>query len=344
MDIGGDLFLQMIKGMYPDYSEAFSEKYKEWFQKAGQNFFAEMSGKTNEANAEAFFKSWMEGVRDALPKGEPSLDFAMQNKILQKIIQNGNLYVQFMSTVLDATKATYAGEGNDETLNEIYNKITQDYLEFYQESVGKYFGVPQFGIQRETLHQVLAAIDSYHRFMAAVGDFLVRFNMPLKDSLDILQKAIMDREGTNDSFKSAKEIYNFTANILEKKYDQYLKSPEGVQNVVDVVEKYLEYKKKLNIAKDIWFRSLSIPTRREMEDVYRGIYDLKKKTRQQDAIIREQNDIIKTLSRKLQTIEGSLSGALSKKKTPASSAPRKRTKLKVSVKVPQKAKSSMKAR
>ena len=71
-----------------------------------------------------------------------------------------------------------------------------------------------------------------------------------------------------------------------------------------MVDNYLEYRKKLNPVKDIWLKSLSIPTQREMEDVYRGIYDLKKKTRKQDTMIREQNDIIKTLNRKIQTTRG----------------------------------------
>jgi hypothetical protein len=112
--------------------------------------------------------------------------------------------------------------------------------------------------------------------------------------------------------------------------------------VADLVEKYLEYKKKLNTAKDIWFRSLSIPTRREMEDVYRGIYDLRKKTRKQDAIIREQNDTIKALNRKLKKIEESLPGALSNKRTSVSSATRRRVKSTTSTGVPQKAKTSRK--
>jgi class III poly(R)-hydroxyalkanoic acid synthase PhaE subunit len=342
MDIGADFFLQMMKAIYPAYSEAFSEKNREWFQKACQNFFAELSPETKGGNVETFFQPWMEKIQKEFAKGKPPIDFEIQNKILQSIIQNGNLYVRFMNTVLEATKAAYAGEGSDETLNEIYNKVTQHYLELYQESVGKYLEVPQLGIQREAHHQIMAAIDAYHGFMGAVGDFSVRFSMPLKNALDILQQAIKDRQGPDDDFRSAKEVYNFAVNILEKAYDEYLKSPEGVQNVADLVEKYLEYKKKLNTAKDIWFRSLSIPTRREMEDVYRGIYDLRKKTRKQDAIIREQNDTIKALNRKLKKIEESLPGALSNKRTSVSSATRRRVKSTTSTGVPQKAKTSRK--
>jgi hypothetical protein len=112
-----------------------------------------------------------------------------------------------------------------------------------------------------------------------------------------------------------------------------------VQNVVDVVEKYLDYKKKQNIAKDIWFRSLSIPTRKEMEDVYKGIYDLKKKTRKQDALIREQNKMIKALNRKLQNVES----ALPEKKSSAKTNAKRRVKLKAAAKGSKKAKKPKKA-
>jgi class III poly(R)-hydroxyalkanoic acid synthase PhaE subunit len=305
MDIGGDLFLQMMKHIYPGFADAFFEKYGEWFQKADQNWFAEWPGRHMSNDAGASFKSWMERIQENLANGKPFFDVETQIKMMQSIIQNGNLYVKFMNAVLEATQATFEGQADDEALDEIYNNLTQQYLEYYKQSVGKFLHIPQFGLQRENLHQLMATLDAYHIFMAALGDFLAKFSLPLKNSLEILQQTIKEGEGSGDSFKSAQEIYDFSVNILEKKYDEYLKSPEGVQNVVNVVEKYMDYKKESNRLKDMWFRALSIPTRREMEDIYKGIYDLKKRARKQDAIIREQNELIKALNRKLKKIEGS---------------------------------------
>ena len=140
-----------------------------------------------------------------------------------------------------------------------------------------------------------------------------------------LRLADLIPEAAGDGFKDAKEIFDFAVNILEKRYDEYIKSPDGVKKVVDLVEIYLDYKKKHNIARDIWFRSLSIPTGKEMEDVYKGIHDLKKKTRKQDAIISEQNEIIKTLNQKIQKLEIAVSGSSPRKKASASiSAPQKK--------------------
>jgi class III poly(R)-hydroxyalkanoic acid synthase PhaE subunit len=339
MDTGADFFLRMLKGLYPGYAETDLEKYQEWFQKAGQNFFGEMSAKAGGKDATGLFKSWMEGVQEALAKGKSAVDVETQNEILQSVIQNGHLYIEFMNTVLEAAKAAHTGDASDEILNEINSKMMQQYLNLYQANIGKFIDVPQFGIHREAQQQIMAAIDSYHQFMGAVGEFTAKFSMPLKDAMDILQQAIKRREKADDGFKSAKEIYDFAVNILEKRYDEYIKSPDGVQNVVDVVEKYLDYKKKHNTAKDIWFRSLSIPTRKEMEDVYKGIYDLKKRARKQDALIRKQKKMIKALKRKLQNVESTLP----RKKPSAKSAAKRRLKSKAAAKGFKKAKKSKKS-
>jgi hypothetical protein len=246
------------------------------------------------------------------------MDSEIQSKMIQSVIENGNLYAKFMNTVFEATQATYTGEGSDENLNEIHAHMSDHLLELYQECVGKYLTAPQFGIPREALQQMNIAITAYHKFMGAVGDFLIMFSTPFKKSMDILQQAIKDRERTAESFQTAKEVYNFAVKIFDKEYDDWLKSPAGVQSVVNMVDNYLEYRKKLNPVKDIWLKSLSIPTQREMEDVYRGIYDLKKKTRKQDTMIREQNDIIKILNRKIQKLENSIPVSSPKKKHSAS--------------------------
>lgn len=225
---------------------------------------------------------------------------------MEKFFKAGELYCEFMKGVLEATSATWEGGTSHEDLDAIYHKMSQRYLAFYEESMGKCLSIPQLGIYRESLNQTMAAMDAYNRFMAAVGDFMAKFNIPLKDGIEVLIDTIKEREGTEKGFKSAKEIYDFAVNILDEKYDRYIKSPEGVKIVVHVIEKYLDFKKKSDGVKEIWFKSLSIPTSQEMEDVYKGIYDLRKKTRKQEAIIRDHETLINSLNQKVLALEASL--------------------------------------
>ena len=149
--------------------------------------------------------------------------------MMQSIIDNGIIYTQFMNSVFEAVQATFASEDRDEKLNDIYDKLSKRWQELYQESVGKYLAVPQLGISREGIQEVNNAITAYHQFLGETGDFLMMFGTPFKKSMDILQQAIKAKEGTEQEFKSAQEVSNFALKILDKEYDDWLKSPEGVQ-------------------------------------------------------------------------------------------------------------------
>ncbi len=225
--------------------------------------------------------------------------------MMDKIFKTGELYTEFMNALLNAAKVPYDG-GDHEGKDGIYHEMSQRYLAFYEETVGKFLSTPVFGISRESLQQMMIAVDAHNRFMAALADFLLKFNIPSKDAWEILIKTIQEREETGEGFKSAKEIYDFAVSIFEEKYDDHIKSPQGVQIVVDVVEKYMDFKKKSDAVRDIWFKSLSIPTAKEMDDVYRGIYELRKKTRKQAARIRDHEALIENLNRKVLALETSL--------------------------------------
>ena len=238
--------------------------------------------------------------------------------MMQNTGENGKHYLDFLNTVFEATRAMFTNIDSDEELGQIYDNLSKRWLELFQESVGKYLAAPQFGIQRETLQQLNASIAAYHEFMGAGGDFLVMFGKPLKKSMEIIQKTLQDEERMNTDFNSAKDVYNFAVKILDKEYDNWLKSPEGVQSVAAMVEKYMEYKQRLNPVRDNLLRSIAVPTKAEMEDVYKGIYELRKKSRQQAAVIREQNESIKKLTAKIRKLEKSMAEVGPKKKKPAS--------------------------
>jgi len=231
--------------------------------------------------------------------------------MMEKIFKTGELYTEFLNALLNAAKASCDG-CDHEARDSIYDKMNRRGLAFYEETFGRFLSTPVFGISRESLQQMMAATDAHNRFMAAMNDFLLKFNIPSKDAWEILIKTIKEREERGEGFKSAKEIYDFAVSIFEEKYDDHIKSPQGVRIVVDVVEKYVDFKKKSDVVRDIWFKSLSIPTSKEMDDVYKGIYDLRKKTRQQEARIRDHEALIENLNRKVLALETSLTTASKK--------------------------------
>jgi len=226
--------------------------------------------------------------------------------LMEKIFKSGAFYTEFMNAVLASAGAASDERHNDEALTGIYDQMNRHYLSLYEESVGRFLKAPQLGISRESLQHAMAAADAFNQFIAAVGDFTIKFNIPLKDAFTDLTSTIREKEDLGEGFANAKEIYAAAIKILDERYDAHIKSPEGVQMVVDVVEKYIEFKKKADIVNDIWLKSFSIPTSREMADVYRSVHELKRKMRQQAAIIRNHESLIARLTEKVEALETSI--------------------------------------
>ena len=222
----------------------------------------------------------------------------IQTKILEQMLESGSSYAELMNAVFESGK-----ENHEANWEEMVRQIADNYLQFYREFAGKYLKAPQLGIYRESLHQVLDAADAQHQLAIETGDFLVKFFKPLKKTLKTLDRKLKSKHASENSFESKEEIYNFISGLLEKEYDDYLKSPEGVQDVADVIQSYVAYREKSDDAKDILLKALSIPTSKEMEDIYKSTYDLKKRVRKQDKQIAEQNRLIDSLSAKIMSME-----------------------------------------
>ena len=194
----------------------------------------------------------------------------------------------------------------------VYLKAISNLIKNLQENTLK---IPQLGIYRETLHQIMDAIDAHHQFATDTSDFIIKFSKPLKKSLKTLDQSLKSKHAEKNGFKSTKDIYDFISGVFDKECDDYLKSPEGVQDVANVIQSYVTYRERSDEAKDIWLKSLSIPTKKEMEDVYRSIYDLKKRVRNQDKQITEQQKLINSLSERIMSLEAGVDRNSIKKKT-----------------------------
>jgi hypothetical protein len=275
---------------------------------------------------EDFIKIWTERAQEVFPQGLLP-DMGITNDVVQKVLESGNLFMKLMNAVQQSLTAASQEETSQEELDQLFEKISQSYLKFYQEQVGKYLAAPQLGLSREALNQLMTAVDAYHKFLGTIGDFILKFNLPLKKSLEILFLEIKEKEKTADDFKSVQDIVNRAVTILEKNVDDYLKSPEGVKSVVQMVESYLEVKEKTNVVLDQVYKFLSLPTNREMEDVYKRIQDLRKKTRNQDRTNLEQAEQLRKLNQKVLELEASLAASLPDRKTSTSKPSRKKTKV-----------------
>jgi polyhydroxyalkanoate synthase subunit PhaE len=146
---------------------------------------------------------------------------------------------------------------------EIYEKDFRDLLNLPQMT-----RLPQEGLNR--------AMDRFGQFQSAMAEFVYLLFLPLKKSLRDMRGVLEEGGRPLEDFK---EYYRKWLRVLEGHYMTLFKSPECTRTMGHTLNSLEDF----NLAKQELLSealaTLPIPSHRDMEDIYREIYLLKKQVK-----------------------------------------------------------------
>jgi len=151
--------------------------------------------------------------------------------------------------------------------------------EIYEEEFRQYFRIPQLGLARYYQERLHRLADQANVLNAALSEFLYLLYLPMEKSVQVLQDKVEELAKEGKVPDKAKEYYNLWVKILEGHYMNLFKSPEylaAFREMLDQAENYVQAKNE--VLQDV-LQSLPVPTNRDMDNVYKDLYLLKKRVR-----------------------------------------------------------------
>jgi hypothetical protein len=164
----------------------------------------------------------------------------------------------------------------DDTDREIFHKIR----EIYEKEFQKYFHVPQIGLTRFYQERVNKVADKFNLYQNALSELLYMFYVPIEKSFAVMQEKfeqMLEQGEVHDNFK---EYYNAWIKVLEGHYMTLLQSPEYTQALDNTLTSLTNYKKVREEMLYDLLKDFPIPTNKEMDELYKEFYLLKKKFRE----------------------------------------------------------------
>jgi class III poly(R)-hydroxyalkanoic acid synthase PhaE subunit len=167
------------------------------------------------------------------------------------------------------------GEYGYEDLDQEIFKICQEIYEHHRHQVLDLPFLRLTGLPQARLNQ---AMDSFNRFKEAVAEFIYLLYLPVKKSLRAMAGDWVNGEGEKP-LEDFKEYYRRWLRILEGQYMTLFQSGEFTRALSHTLNALGDF----TLAKQgLWadaLEALSLPSRREMDELYREIYRLKKQTK-----------------------------------------------------------------
>ncbi|MDD3581409.1 MAG: poly(R)-hydroxyalkanoic acid synthase subunit PhaE, partial [Desulfobacca sp.] len=154
------------------------------------------------------------------------------------------------------------------------------WMELYEQDLRPWLNLPQLGLTRVSQEKINQMVDRSIRFQSALADFLYLLYLPLEKSLLVMQAKLAEATQEGKLSEDFKVYYKMWIKILEGHYLIIFQSPEyldALRQTVNALNDFSIAKQEL-LAEA--FRTLPVPTHKDMDELYKELYLLKKQVKE----------------------------------------------------------------
>ncbi|MEN6373864.1 MAG: poly(R)-hydroxyalkanoic acid synthase subunit PhaE [Smithella sp.] len=274
------LFPSWLKASFDMWSKAAQTMPA--FEEDGQKFKAETSNR--------FIEQWQKNINlmksFSKTMSEPESTAAAINaintlpEIILKMAKSGwDAGFKTQSHILEKA-------GNIGRRAEAYNfdnldqEVFKALTDIYEKELRQYFYIPQMGLTRFYQERINEMLDKKNLFETTLAEFLSIIYLPIEKSFKVFQEKLQDMAQKGELPKEAKDNYAIWVKILEGHYMSLFKSDEYTDALHNTLERMEDFVVAKNEALRDILQFLPIPTTKEMDELYREFYLLKKRVKE----------------------------------------------------------------
>jgi hypothetical protein len=250
-----------------------------WSDAAASTGPSGSSGQT-QASMNAAMKTWQilsstlagPGQMDSIFKGAGTMP-----EILTKVAQTS------LSGFLEFQQKWFERLGRIGKSTEAYKFEDLDenafraWTEIYEKEFRQYFNIPQLGLTRFYQEKFSRTLDKFNLFQAAMSEFLRLLYLPVSKSYVVLQEKLGEIAEAGELPEDSKQLYQIWIKILEGHYMTLFQSPEYGKTLRNLLNTMSEFSVTKNDLMQDMLATMPISTQKDMDDLYKEIYLLKKR-------------------------------------------------------------------
>lgn len=235
------------------------------------------------------FRTWEDGLKNmasilklmAAPDNQESLAkglTAYSEVVAHTTGESIENFLEFQSSALKGL-AKMGEHTKAYNFDELDHTAFESYREWYVNELQKYLYTPKLGLPRELQEKSSTLIDKTHIFQTHLSELLFLFTLPMAKANRMMQKKfkIMLKDG--ELPEDSSEAYNQWIRELEEHYMELLKSEEYTKVLNHTITSLVDYRElKTDLMSGV-LKEMQIPSNKEMDEVYKDLYQMKKQIR-----------------------------------------------------------------
>lgn len=172
--------------------------------------------------------------------------------------------------------------------NDLDREFLNRWTDLYQKEFRQFLNVPQLGLTKFYQEKINQALDKYHFFQAAMAEFLHLLSMPVDKSFRVMQEKLAELTQAGQLPGDLKPYYQMWIKILEGHYMSLFQSGQYTETMARVINAFNEFLAARNQVLEDALKLLPVCTHRDMDEVNREVYQLKRRIRVLEKRLRDQ--------------------------------------------------------
>lgn len=186
----------------------------------------------------------------------------------------------FLKPWLEATDKGFTAfpeflQGHPEALMKVFHTVYRA----FDSTMGRVFHVPAVGKDREKVELLLRSLDDLSVYLAKNTQYQHAMYQTGLTSLEQVIAAVADKINKGEELKGFDEFFDLWTAVSEKTYYELFQTEQFSKTQGELLETALNVRKNFFKLSELYLEDFPVALRSEMDDLYRTIYDLKKKVK-----------------------------------------------------------------
>lgn len=182
-------------------------------------------------------------------------------------------WIENAATFQDLTLKGYFGD-HDALLK--YTKLFRD---SYDKTFGKFFTAPIMGISREYFEKQINSMDSFTNYLNTQNEFYATIYSVGSETMEKIMTNYQDMIKNGNPPETFKEFYTYWWKENEEAYKTLFNTDDFSKLLSQLTEASISFKKNFDTLLEEQLQCLPIPTKTDMNSLYKTIYTLKREVR-----------------------------------------------------------------
>lgn len=158
----------------------------------------------------------------------------------------------------------------------------------YDKTFSKFLNSPTLGINRELLEKQFEGVDTFIKYATILGEFSTTILSVAQETTAQIFKNYMEMMKNGTQPKTFKEFYEYWSKENESAYEKLFNTEDFSRLIAEVVDSSMKFKMKCDNLMEEYISVMPIPTKSEINSLYKTVYELKRELKN---VKKELNEI-----------------------------------------------------